>query len=94
MTVQLRVTAPDGRTQLLQPGESLLIGRAEVAAMRFTEPDVSGRHAEIRMVDGMWMLVDLQSRNGVFVGQTRIGAWPIPDGGVVCFGTPGSTATV
>ena len=25
MTVQLRVTAPDGRTQLLQPGESLLI---------------------------------------------------------------------
>jgi ABC-type multidrug transport system ATPase subunit/pSer/pThr/pTyr-binding forkhead associated (FHA) protein len=92
MTVQLRVSAPDGRMRRLQPGEVLLVGRVPDAGIRFDEPDVSGRHAEIRMVDGAWMLVDLQSRNGTFAGPTRIGSWPVIDGAEVCLGAPGSTA--
>jgi len=92
MTVQLRVSAPDGRMRRLQPGEVLLVGRVPDAGIRFDEPDVSGRHAEIRMVDGAWMLVDLQSSNGTFAGPTRVGSWPVADGGEVCLGAPGSTA--
>jgi len=50
----------------------LLIGRHEQCALRIPLPEVSRRHAEVRVVEGALLLKDLGSANGTFVNNKRI----------------------
>lgn len=50
--------------------EVLTVGRDPVCDLVLTDPTVSRRHAEIRHVDGGWLVIDLDSRNG-----TRLNGW-------------------
>jgi len=71
----LRITVLSGartgaRFELAKP--VVRIGRApdnDVAFDPNVDLDSSGYHAEIRAENGQWMLVDLQSRNGVFLAS-------------------------
>jgi len=61
---------------VLRQGENL-IGRVPEAHIRIESPKVSRRHARI-IVDGDSAVVeDLESKNGTFIGDTRIGG-PTP----------------
>ncbi len=55
----------------LQDGDNLL-GRDAGLALRFDRPGVSRRHANIRIELGRAVLTDLGSKNGTFVGETRV----------------------
>lgn len=74
------------------------IGRHPLSDLRF-EPerdlDVSGRHAELRGIDGRWTLHDMGSTNGTFVNGVRVEA-PVElhEGDVITFGSQGPRAKV
>ncbi|HWJ07772.1 MAG TPA: FHA domain-containing protein [Nocardioides sp.] len=66
------VVEVDGRVLRLDGKSSYRIGRAIEADVVLTAGSVSRQHAEIRMVDGGWVLVDAGSQFGTFVDGDRI----------------------
>lgn len=62
---QVTVTTSVGRFIVDQPGPGL-IGRDPSATVRLNRDGVSARHAEVRLEDGAWMLVDVGSTHGTF----------------------------
>jgi class 3 adenylate cyclase len=63
-----------------------VVGRSPEAHLRVGDPWISSMHAMFeRRDDGLWV-VDLESRNGVFVGEDRVSEAPVPDGTVVRLG--------
>lgn len=71
----------------------VVIGRHAVVDLRFSpdqDLDVSGRHAEIRLIDGRYMLHDVGSTNGTLVNGKKIGGpTALGDGDHVRFGVVG-----
>lgn len=61
----------------------ILIGRAPECTLVLEDDFASGRHARFSLRSGVWMLEDLGSTNGTFLGRTKV-ADPI----VVDPGTP------
>ncbi len=66
------VVEVDGRVLRLDGKSSYRIGRAIEADVVLTAGSVSRQHAEIRLVDGGWVLVDAGSQFGTFVDGERI----------------------
>lgn len=63
-----------------------VVGRSPEAHLRIGDPWISSMHAMFeRRDDGLWV-VDLESRNGVFVAGERVPEAQVPDGTVVCLG--------
>ncbi len=56
---------------LLRSGENVL-GRAEAASVRIDIPGVSRRHARIVIAGDSATIEDLASKNGTFVGESRL----------------------
>lgn len=75
------------------------IGRTQDNDMRIVDPTVSRLHAMLTLRGGDAMLVDANSRNGVFVNGIQVRYAKLEDGDLVTFGTVryryrvGSTAT-
>jgi pSer/pThr/pTyr-binding forkhead associated (FHA) protein len=71
------------RQELAAPGESggrVRFGRhpdCEVAFDPHRDIDASSRHAELRSVASGWVLVDLGSSNGTYVGGHRVTEAPV-----------------
>ena len=72
---------------------TVLIGRSDGNDLRFDphkDLDVSGKHAEIRFVDGRYDLHDLGSTNGTFVGGVKVeGVRTLSTGERIQFGANG-----
>ena len=63
-----------------------VVGRSPEAHLQIGDPWISSMHAMFeRRDDGTWV-VDLESRNGTFVGDERVGEARVPDGAVVRLG--------
>ncbi len=70
---KLAVTGGPLTGTLLPLGTAAIsIGRAPSATLVLDDPYVSSRHAELRQIDGEWMIIDLGSTNGTYVDQERI----------------------
>ena len=52
----------------------------------FSDDTVSRRHAELRLVDGRWMLRDLGSSNGTWVNGCRVVEAEVGPGDEVALG--------
>ncbi len=63
----LRVTY-QGRTLTFNVGEIVTIGRHPDSAVMVMDSRVSRHHVEVRYQDGLWVLEDLDSSNGTFLG--------------------------
>ena len=64
-----------GERQTLSAEQRLRFGRhpdCEIAFDPHRDIDASSRHAELRPTDRGWLLVDLGSSNGTFVGGQRV----------------------
>ncbi len=53
-------------------GPALVVGRRESSDIVLRFPNVSGRHCELNVVDGYWVVKDLGSSNGTKVNGTRV----------------------
>ena len=63
-----------------------VVGRSPEAHLRIGDPWISSMHALFeRREDALWV-VDLESRNGVFLGEERVSEARVPDGAVVRLG--------
>lgn len=71
----------------LVPGESVTLGRAATNQIVIKDDRCSRSHAEIFSSSGQWILRDLESRNGTFVGEQRVsGDWTLHPGEVIRVG--------
>ena len=70
---------------------SVVIGRSRDADVRLSDEGISRRHAEIRLEDGAYWLVDLGSMNGTRVNGKRVDRARLADGDAI---TVGSTEIV
>lgn len=76
----------------------IAIGRHPMSDLRFDperDLDVSGRHAELRGIEGRWTLHDVGSTNGTYVNGARVGSEvELNDGDVITFGGQGPRVQV
>lgn len=65
-----------------------IIGRSRGADVTLVHPLVSRQHCEVFEANGLLMVRDLGSRNGTFVGETRIAdeAMPVKPGDLITVG--------
>jgi serine protease Do len=93
MSVEFRITsgARAGTRERFEKSV-VSIGRHPINDLRFDpnkDIDVSGRHAELRSVEGRHVLHDVGSTNGTFVNGERITDHELTDGDVITFGAGG-----
>ena len=67
-------------------GGTIVIGRGEDCDLQITETSISRKHAELKENDDGWMMVDLDSRNGVFFGGERVKKAKLKDGSKIRLG--------
>ena len=61
-------------------GERTVIGRSKDCDIQVSDPNVSRRHAEVRRAGDSYVLVDLDSTNGVEVNGKRVKRLDLSDG--------------
>ncbi|RJQ43923.1 MAG: DUF2662 domain-containing protein [Gaiellales bacterium] len=64
-----------------------LIGRSHQADIRLDDPNVSRRHAELRQRGNDYLIVDLDSTNGVEVNGKQVKSKALQNGDVITLGT-------
>jgi pSer/pThr/pTyr-binding forkhead associated (FHA) protein len=64
-------------TRIGLTGAPVLIGRANDSTLVLTDDYASTRHARISLQDGMWMVEDLGSTNGTYLGPRKLDG-PVP----------------
>jgi pSer/pThr/pTyr-binding forkhead associated (FHA) protein len=68
-------------TRIGLTGAPVLIGRANDSTLVLTDDYVSTRHARISLQDGQWVVEDLGSTNGTYLGSRKVdGALPLEVG--------------
>lgn len=67
--------------------ESLTVGRVAGNRLVLADPNVSRNHAEVRLVNGAWVLVDLGSTNGTTVNGNRVVEHQLQTGDEIAFGS-------
>ncbi len=67
----------------IQPGERLALGRDETSDFILPDDKVSRRHCEIYFAGEVPMLRDLESKNGTFVNDSRVGEVELRDGDAI-----------
>jgi len=79
------------RVLALDPGVPFTIGRDQATSLSL--PEVAGlsrRHAVLRHSEGRWLICDLDSRNGTWLGEQRLeGCRPLRDGDAIRLGRRG-----
>jgi FHA domain len=68
-------------------GRRMTIGRTRDNELRIVDPTVSRLHAMLSIRDGEAMLIDANSRNGIFVNGIQVRYAKLDDGDLVTFGT-------
>jgi pSer/pThr/pTyr-binding forkhead associated (FHA) protein len=62
-------------------GVPITIGRANDATLVVTDDYASSRHARLYAQDGQWIVEDLGSTNGTYLGRTKVTRpMPVPPG--------------
>ena len=86
-----------GEVESFDDSTEITVGRHPSSLVLF-DPDrdrsVSGHHASIHYEQGRWILRDLGSSNGTFVGETRVTQQELHDGEVLQFGSQGPRVRV
>ena len=88
------VVRTQGSDRTLRAGPSYRVGRDPQSDIVIDEPRVSWRHAILRLERDRWMLEDVGSTNGTFVGSQRVQRVEISADCVVRLGHPDSGPVV
>lgn len=74
-TTKIRIAeGPDlgAELRLVEDGRVYVLGRAETCDLPLADPDASREHAQVVRRGGQVMLRDLDSRNGVWLGEQKL----------------------
>ena len=82
---KITLTAPDGEHEITK--RVTLIGREQQADLRLRDPNISRRHAELRQRGNDYLIVDLDSTNGVEVNGKQVKSKALQNGDIVTLGT-------
>jgi hypothetical protein len=82
---ELVLRSPNGE-QRFPLVDGATIGRGLDNAIVLDDARVSRRHAQLRTLNGRWVIADQQSTNGTFVNGMRVGEHPLHPGDVVSLG--------
>lgn len=74
------------KREYLLRGREVTIGRARANDIILSDPGVSREHASISLVQGSFILRDLDSVNGTYVNDRRIGEHMLRDGDLIRVG--------
>ena len=74
--------------------DSVTIGRGRSNDVDLHDTKASRSHAELRLSEGHWRLVDLESRNGTFVNDRRVQRRSLRDGDRIQIGDSTLTFSV
>ena len=88
----LLVRLPDGQTRRFS--SPFFIGREPGCDVELANSQVSRRHAQVSLVNGQWIVRDLQSSNGLFVDGARVETAAIGGGVAITLGSDGPTLHV
>ncbi len=73
MPTTLVVTAGSLKGTTIPLGQApILLGRAPESTLVLDDDYASGRHARLSLRHGTWMVEDLGSTNGTFLGRNRV----------------------
>ena len=76
-----------GRSWQLRPPQTYRIGRSSKSGIPLNDATVSAVHATITYADGIWFIVDNNSKHGTFLnGEQALGKRGIFDGDVIRIG--------
>jgi len=90
----LRANGEAGKVYTAE-GDAISFGRSDECDVQLDDNYVSGRHAEIRSIEGRFYLQDLKSTNGTWINQNRVdGRIQIEENTVVEFGKGGPQVRV
>jgi hypothetical protein len=67
-------------------GNRVVIGRSRDCDVTLDDPNVSRRHAELRLEGGAWVVADLGSTNGVKINGQRVDNYPLNPGDEITLG--------
>src|SRR2546427_5002882 len=70
----------------LQPGRTIVVGRAVTSDVPIYDPTISRRHAELSLADGGVKVKDVGSSNGTFLNGARIAEATAAENDVITFG--------
>ncbi len=70
----------------LQPGRTIVVGRAVTSDVPIYDPTISRRHAEVALTDGGVKVKDAGSSNGTFLNGARITEAIAAENDVITFG--------
>jgi adenylate cyclase len=70
----------------LQPGRTIVVGRAVTSDIPIYDPTISRRHAEVSLTDGGVQVKDVGSSNGTFLNGARITEAVAGENDVITFG--------
>ncbi len=70
----------------LQPGRTIVVGRAVTSDVPIYDPTISRRHAELSLADGGVKVKDVGSSNGTFLNGARIAEAIAAENDVITFG--------
>jgi len=78
----------EGRAEcILEPGKSYTIGRSHGVDFLVAHPSVSRAHCKLIFAPpGKWVVTDLGSSNGVFIGRRRVSTEILSDGDAIRLG--------
>ncbi len=79
----LQLDLPGAKPRVLEPGQSMLLGRTPGNDLMVASVRVSSHHAAIELLGEGWVIRDLGSRNGTFVNGVRSNRTVIRDGDVL-----------
>lgn len=83
---QLVVTEEGKATQTIVLDRTLTIGRSPSSGLVLNEPKVSRQHAQIQVFGDKYVLLDLESSNGTFVGGKKIAEYILNPGDEIRIG--------
>lgn len=78
----------DGAETVVAESEVAVIGAADDALVHIAKPGISRHHAQVKYDGARWILEDTASRNGTFVGGSRVGEMPVGGPTAVRLGHP------
>ncbi len=70
----------------LQPGRTVVVGRAVTSDVPIYDPTISRRHAELSLTDGGVKVKDVGSSNGTFLNGARVTEAVAAENDVITFG--------